>query len=58
MQRTCSICGKEDWDKYMYSYFNGRRMMWLCWDCYKTGQRQNTQSEIYRNGKRQKEVNK
>lgn len=42
----------------MYSYFNGRRTMWLCWDCYKTGQRQNTQSEIYRNGKRQKEVNK
>lgn len=58
MQRICSVCKREFNERDMEHYFNGRRTMWLCLECDRNAQRQNTQSEIYRNTKRQKLMNK
>lgn len=48
MFRQCEICGKEDYEQFMKSYFTGSKTVWLCWDCWKNSQREATLSDLYR----------
>ena len=51
MKRICDICGCESDEYWMYSYYTGRKMMWLCWDCFKNSQREATKSDVFRQKK-------
>lgn len=51
MKRTCDICGMEADEHWMFSYNTGSKRVWLCWDCFKNGQREATLSDIYRQKK-------
>ena len=51
MKRKCDICGIETDEHWMQSFNTGRKVMWLCWDCYKNSQREATLSDIYRQKK-------
>lgn len=48
MKRKCDICGCEADDHWMQSYNTGRRVMWLCWSCFKQSQYEAVKSEIHR----------
>ena len=51
MKRICDICGCEADEYWMHSYYTGRKMMWLCWDCYKNSQYEATKSDLSRQKK-------
>ena len=51
MKRVCDICGCESDEYWMHSYYTGRKMMWLCWDCFKNSQREATKSDVFRQKK-------
>lgn len=51
MKQKCYICGCESDEYWMQSYNTGRKVVWLCWDCYKNSQREATLSDIYRQKK-------
>lgn len=51
MKRQCDICGCESDEHWMHTYNTGRRVMWLCWECYKNSQREATQSDLSRQKK-------
>lgn len=51
MKRRCDICGCEADDHWMQSYNTGRRVMWLCWSCYKNSQYEATKSDLSRQKK-------
>lgn len=48
MIRECDICGMESDEYWMKPYHIGAKTIWLCWDCYRTSQREITLSEIHR----------
>lgn len=48
MKRICDICGCEADEHWMHPYNTGRRVMWLCWECYQESQRQANLSDQYR----------
>ena len=54
MIRECCNCGAEQEEKWMMHYDIGTKTMWLCWDCYKQGQRENHLNDL----RRQKRLNK
>ena len=51
MRKHCDICGNEADEYWMRSYDIGCKTIWLCWDCYKTAQREATISDVYRGKK-------
>lgn len=51
MKRKCDICGCEADDHWMQPYNTGRRVMWLCWDCFKQSQYEATKSDMVRQKK-------
>lgn len=51
MKRKCDICGCEADDHWMQPYNTGRRVMWLCWSCYKQSQYEATKSDLSRQKK-------
>ena len=51
MKRKCDICGLEADEHWMQSFNTGRKVMWLCWDCYKQSQYEVAKSEISRRTK-------
>ena len=51
MKRQCDICGLEADEHWMQSYNTGRKVIWLCWDCYKNSQYEVAKSEISRRTK-------
>lgn len=51
MKRTCDICGCEADEHWMQSFNTGRRVMWLCWSCYKQSQYEATKSDMARQKK-------
>lgn len=51
MKRTCDICGIESDEHWMQSYNTGRRVMWLCWDCFKKSQYEANKSDLSRQKK-------
>lgn len=51
MKRECEICGIVSDEYWMKSFNFGRKTVWLCWDCFKNGQREATLSDIYRQKK-------
>ena len=51
MKRTCDICGLEADEHWMQSYNTGRKVVWLCWECWKKSQYEVTKSEIHRRTK-------
>ena len=51
MKRQCDICGIEADEHWMQSYNTGRKVIWLCWDCYKNSQYEVAKSEISRRTK-------
>ena len=51
MKRVCDICGIESDEHWMQSFNTGRKVMWLCWDCYKQSQYEVAKSEISRRTK-------
>ena len=51
MKRNCDICGCEADDHWMQSYNTGRRVMWLCWSCFKQSQYEATKSDLSRQKK-------
>lgn len=52
MVRICVICGKEDDERYMVKRSpSPSNPKWLCWECYKLGQREMHSEEVGR-GKR------
>lgn len=48
MKRKCDICGCEADDHWMQPYNTGRRVMWLCWGCFKQSQYEATKSDLSR----------
>ena len=48
MKRTCDICGLEADEHWMQSYNTGRKVVWLCWDCWKNSQYEAAKSERHR----------
>lgn len=48
MKRYCDICGCESDEHWMHTYNTGRRVMWLCWECYKNSQYQAKKSDLHR----------
>ena len=48
MKRECDICGCESDEQWMHSFNTGRRVMWLCWDCFKQSQYEVNKSNLYR----------
>lgn len=54
MKRECSICGIIQDDYWMHSYNAGSKIMWLCWECHRTAQREANLSDNYRHNKLQK----
>lgn len=51
MKRHCDICGCESDDHWMETYNTGRKVMWLCWDCYKESQYEANKSDLSRQKK-------
>lgn len=51
MKRICDICECEADEHWMFPYNTGRKVMWLCWECYKNSQREATQSDLSRQKK-------
>ena len=51
MKHTCDICGLEADEHWMFPYNTGRRVMWLCWDCYKNSQYEANKSDHARQKK-------
>jgi ribosome-binding protein aMBF1 (putative translation factor) len=51
MKRHCDICGCEADEYWMQSYNTGRKVVWLCWDCYKNSQYEATKSDLSRQKK-------
>ena len=51
MKRTCDICGLEADEHWMFSYNTGRKVVWLCWECYKNSQYEATKSDLVRQKK-------
>ena len=48
MTQKCSVCGREDNEQLMESFFTGRKTEWYCWDCWKKSQYEAVKSEIHR----------
>ena len=58
MLRQCDICGKECEEKYMVKRSpSPANPKWLCWECYKLGQREMHSEEISRKKRIQKAMN-
>jgi ribosome-binding protein aMBF1 (putative translation factor) len=51
MKRNCDICGIEADEHWMHSYNTGRKVMWLCWDCFKKSQYEANKSDLSRQKK-------
>ena len=51
MRRTCDFCGDLFNEFDMMSYNTGRRMVWLCWECYKNSQYEANKSDLTRQKK-------
>lgn len=51
MKRTCDVCGLTADEYWMHPFNTGRKVMWLCWDCYKNSQREATMSDMTRQKK-------
>ena len=51
MKRRCDICGLEADEHWMFPYNTGKRVMWLCWDCWKNSQREANLSDRHRQQK-------
>lgn len=45
MKRTCAICGCVADEHWMESYNTGRKVMWICWDCFKKSQYEANKSD-------------
>lgn len=54
MKRECEECGSIHDDYWMKSYDIGARTIWVCWNCWKNGQREATLSDIARKAKLKK----
>ena len=54
MKRKCDICGCEADDHWMESFNTGRRVIWLCWDCYKNSQYEVMTTEMGRQNRLEK----
>lgn len=49
MLRACDICGRECEEKYMVKRSpSPANPKWLCWECYKLGQREMHSEEVGR----------
>ena len=51
MKRTCDICGIEADEHWMQSYNTGRKVVWLCWECWKNSQYEANKSDLSRQKK-------
>ena len=51
MKRTCDICGLEADEHWMQSYNTGRKVVWLCWECWKNSQYEANKSDHARQKK-------
>lgn len=51
MKRTCDICGLEADEHWMFSYNTGRKLVWLCWECFKNSQYEANKSDLARQKK-------
>ena len=51
MKRKCDICGCEADEHWMESYNTGRKVIWLCWGCYKNSHYEAMKSEMQRQKK-------
>ena len=51
MIRKCDICGLEAEEHWMHPYNTRRRVMWLCWDCFKQSQYEANKSDQARQKK-------
>lgn len=51
MKRQCDICGLEADEYWMHPYNTGRKVMWLCWDCFKQSQYEANKSDHERQKK-------
>ena len=51
MKRHCDICGLEADEHWMQSYNTGRKVVWLCWECFKNSQREANLSDRHRQQK-------
>lgn len=57
MRVKCSNCEKELDSSDAMQVFAGRKL-WLCWECYKDGQREAAACIMYRGGKIRKNETK
>ena len=48
MKRYCDICGCESDEHWMFPYNTGRKVMWLCWECWKNAQYEANKSDHHR----------
>jgi hypothetical protein len=48
MKVECSICGDIYDDYWMMRYDLGSKTVWLCWECYNSGQREAHLNEMRR----------
>lgn len=53
-KRICDICGIEADEYWMQSFNTGRKVMWLCWDCYKKSQHEVMKTEMGRQNRLEK----
>ena len=51
MNRKCDICGAEQNEWSMQSYNTGRKVVWLCWECWKNSQYEANKSDHARQKK-------
>ena len=51
MKRKCDICGAEQNEWSMQSYNTGRKVVWLCWECWKNSQYEANKSDLSRQKK-------
>ena len=51
MKRICDICGLTADEYWMHPYNTGRRIIWLCWDCFKQSQYEANKSDLERQKK-------
>ena len=53
-KRHCDICGIEADEYWMMPFYTGRRVIWLCWDCYKNSQYEVMKTEMGRQNRLEK----